>query len=202
LWPTPGAGAAYLYGPDRGYRGNAWNAQKGQLLALRSASPGARVAFGSKLVFRGGYGLNYNQEEIALSARASANNPWAVQSNPTYVAAVHTPTSRESRALSTPCRRVCTTFTAIRQTRTFNFSLWPEWPAHGLSVLAAYQARGRSTSSPAPCRPCAFTTTRSICNTTWATSLVASLGYQGSLSRDIEFHENPLAYPGGPWLRI
>ena len=42
--------------------------------ARRSASTGAPDSFNNKLVVRGGYGLNFNQDEIAITANL-ANNP-------------------------------------------------------------------------------------------------------------------------------
>ncbi len=60
--------------PDRADRrqGDSWNAQKNNFgpeigFAWNSAE------FNNRLVFRGGYGLNYNQEEIAISANITAN---------------------------------------------------------------------------------------------------------------------------------
>jgi hypothetical protein len=69
---VPGAGADYETGLVVRNE-NAWNAQKGNFgPELGFAWSPSR--FNSRLVFRGGYGLNYNQEEIALSASIS-NNP-------------------------------------------------------------------------------------------------------------------------------
>ena len=69
---VPGAGAAFLTGLNV-VKQNAWNAQKNNF------SPQIGFAwspnqFGGKMVFRGGFGINYNQEEIAIGANIS-NNP-------------------------------------------------------------------------------------------------------------------------------
>ncbi len=48
--------------------------------------------------------------------------------------------------------------------------------------------------------PCAFITTRSILKYDLGHKFVATLGYQGSLSRDIFFHENPNALPAATGL--
>src|SRR5258706_6775984 len=71
----PGAGANYLTGLTV-QKGHSWNAQKdnfGPQVGFAS-SPGR---FNDKLVVRGGYGLSYNQEELAISANIS-NNPGLV----------------------------------------------------------------------------------------------------------------------------
>ena len=68
---VPGTGPAFLTGLNV-IKENAWNAQKSNF------SPEIGFAwspnqFGGKLVFRGGFGINYNQEEIAISANISSN---------------------------------------------------------------------------------------------------------------------------------
>ena len=68
---VPGAGADYLTGLTV-RKGDSWNAQKNnfgpQIGFAWSPTP-----FQGKFVLRGGYGLNYNQEEIAISANINAN---------------------------------------------------------------------------------------------------------------------------------
>src|SRR5437899_12042341 len=68
---TPGAGANYITGLTV-RKGNSWNAEKGNFRPQIGLawSPGR---FHDKLVVRGGYGLNYNQEEIAISANIAGN---------------------------------------------------------------------------------------------------------------------------------
>ena len=68
---TPGAGADFLTGLTVA-KGDSWNAQKNNL--------GPQIGFAwnpavlnNRFVVRGGYGLNYNQEEIAISAGISTN---------------------------------------------------------------------------------------------------------------------------------
>jgi len=68
---VPGAGTAFLTGLNV-VKENGWSAQKGNF------SPQIGFAwspnqFGRKMVFRGGFGVNYNQEEIAISANISSN---------------------------------------------------------------------------------------------------------------------------------
>jgi hypothetical protein len=71
-----GTGSAYLTGLNLRQGGNLWTPQKGNF--------GPQIGFNwspdalhQKLVVRGGYGLNYNQEEIAISSNANNNPPTA-----------------------------------------------------------------------------------------------------------------------------
>ncbi len=68
---VPGSGTAFLTGLNV-VKENAWNAEKNNF------SPQVGFAwspnqYGGKIVFRGGFGINYNQEEIAISANISSN---------------------------------------------------------------------------------------------------------------------------------
>ncbi|HEV2468313.1 MAG TPA: carboxypeptidase-like regulatory domain-containing protein [Candidatus Sulfotelmatobacter sp.] len=68
---VPGPGAAFLTGLSV-VKANSWGAQKNNF------SPDIGVAWSpnqaaGKLVFRGGFGINYNQEEIAISSNISVN---------------------------------------------------------------------------------------------------------------------------------
>src|SRR6266403_835049 len=75
LVATPGSGTNFLTGLTV-HPGHSWNPQKnnfGPQIGF-AWSPGR---FNDKLVVRGGYGLNYNQEELAVSANVS-NNPGLV----------------------------------------------------------------------------------------------------------------------------
>ncbi|HEV2136009.1 MAG TPA: TonB-dependent receptor [Terracidiphilus sp.] len=68
---VPGAGTAFLTGLTV-VKGNSWGAQKNDF------SPEIGFAwlpnrFNGKLVLRGGFGIGYNQEEIAISANISSN---------------------------------------------------------------------------------------------------------------------------------
>src|SRR5206468_4442955 len=83
---VPGSGSNFLSGLTV-QRGDSWNAQKNNF--------GPQVGFAwspgysnGKLAIRGGYGLNYNQVEIALSANV-ANNPGLVVS-PSFTMATPT----------------------------------------------------------------------------------------------------------------
>jgi hypothetical protein len=71
-----GTGANFLIGINMRQGGGAWTPQKGNFgpEVGFNWSPGM---FHDKMVVRGGYGLNYNQEEIAMSANVDANPPGA-----------------------------------------------------------------------------------------------------------------------------
>jgi len=68
---VPGAGAAFLTGLNV-VKENSWNAQKSNF-GPQIGFAWSPTKFQEKLVFRGGFGINYNQEEIAISANISAN---------------------------------------------------------------------------------------------------------------------------------
>src|ERR1019366_9481094 len=54
------------------HRGDSWNAQKNNF-GPEIGFAWSPTKFNNRLVFRGGYGLNYNQEEIAISANIFQN---------------------------------------------------------------------------------------------------------------------------------
>ncbi|MGB7640213.1 MAG: TonB-dependent receptor, partial [Terriglobales bacterium] len=77
---VPGSGSDYLTGLVV-RKGDSWSSQKNNF------GPAVGFAwspnrFNNRLVFRGGYGLSYNGEEIAISSNI-VNNPWLVV-NPSW----------------------------------------------------------------------------------------------------------------------
>ena len=189
---TPGAGANYLTGLTV-RKGNSWNAQKdnfGPQIGI-AWSPTALFGheFHSRLVVRGGYGLNYNQEEIAISANI-AGNPGLVVF-PSFSQNTPNPSS-----CAQPLPN-CGIIYAV---------------SSGIHNLTGYPA---NPNSIAPFGPNGLPTTGTVGVSIFPTNLptmlvhhysvdaeydlghdfVASLGYQGSLSRNTYFHENPLATP-------
>ena len=180
LQATPGAGANYMTGLVV-HRGNSWNAQKDNI-GPQIGFAWSPNKFGSKLVFRGGYGLSFNQEEIAISSNIvqnpglvvfpSLNMPTPGSANPGIIYAV----------------------------------------SSGVNNLYGYPANSHTESSFGPN---GLPTTGSVGiqifpNTVptmrvhhWSADMqydlghqfVMTVGYQGSLSRDIYFHENPNAVP-------
>lgn len=177
---TPGAGANYLTGLTV-HRGHSWNAEKNNL------GPQIGVAwspsrFKDKLVIRGGYGLNYNQEEIAISANISGNPGLVVfpslsmstpaSPNPGIIYAVSSSVHSLGGYPANPNTILSFGSNGLPTTGSVNVSIFPKdlptMRTHHYSVDAQYDL---------------------------GHDFVATLGYQGSLSHNIYFHENPLAVP-------
>jgi hypothetical protein len=183
LQAIPGAGSSYLTGlvirP-----GDSWNAQKDNF--------GPEVGFAwspnkfhQKLVLRGGYGLNYNQEEIAISANI-VNNPGLVvfpnlnQPTPTSpnVGLIYALSSSPNDLNGYPANpNPCCTL-------TFGANGLPTG-ASGVGVQIF-----PSTLPTLRVHHYSFDMQYDIGH-----EFVMSLGYQGSLSRNLFFHQNPLAVP-------
>lgn len=177
---TPGAGSNYLTGLTV-QKGNSWNAQKDNF------GPQIGVAwspsrFRDKLVIRAGYGLNYNQEEIAISANIQGNPGLVVfpslsmatptSPNPGIIYAVSSGVRDLNGFPANPNTVSSFGSNGLPTTGSVNVSIFPNdlptMRTHHYSLDAQYDL-GRD--------------------------FVASLGYQGSLSRNTYFHENPLAVP-------
>ena len=69
-----GAGSEEFTGLSIRHGGDVWNAQKGNIGPQLGFNWSPEM-FDEKLVLRGGYGLNFNQEEIAISANGGGNPP-------------------------------------------------------------------------------------------------------------------------------
>ena len=188
LRAVPGAGANYL--TDLNIRkGNSWDAQKNNF-GPQIGFAWSPTRFNDKLVFRGGYGLSYNQEELAISANI-VNNPGLVLF--------------PSFDTNTP--------TAINPGIIYALSSDPHnlygYPANPNTKLT-FGSNGLPVAGQPNC-PVSCPANVQIFPGTLPTmrvhhysfdmqydlghQLVASLGYQGSLSRHIFFHENPNATP-------
>jgi hypothetical protein len=177
----PGAGANYM--TDLTIRkGNSWNAQKGNF-GPQIGFAWSPDQFKDKLVFRGGYGLSYNQEEIAISANVS-NNPGLVvfpslnmptptSTNPGIIYATSSdphnlygyPANPNTKSSFGP-NGLPTTGNGVGVI-IFPGNL-PTMRTHHYSLDMQYDLSRQ-----------------------W----VMTLGYQGSLSRNTYFHENPNAVP-------
>jgi len=177
---VPGAGSDFLTGLVV-RKGNSWDAQKdnvGPQIGF-AWSPGR---FHSKLVVRGGYGLNYNGEQFAISTNI-VNNPGLAVS-PTFL--IPTPTSPNPGIV----------YALSSSTNDLN-----GFPANP-NAVSTFGPNGLPTTGQVNVQifPGTLPTTRVH---HYSTDLqydlghqwIASLGYQGSLSRDTFFHENPLAVP-------
>ncbi len=177
---TPGAGADYLTGLTV-HRGDSWAAQKdnfGPQIGF-AWSPGH---FNDKIVIRGGYGINYNQEEIAVSSNI-ASNPGLIVT-PTFN--MSTPTSpnpgivyataTNPHSLNTypPNPHAIVTFgpNGLPTTGTVNVEIFP----HTLPTLLVHHYSADIENDIGH-------------------HLIATVGYEGSLSRNIFFHENTNAAP-------
>jgi hypothetical protein len=183
----PGAGSDYLTDLVV-QKGNAWNPQKnnfGPQLGF-AWSPGY---FRNKLVVRGGWGLSFNGEQIAISSNIVGNPGLAVspalqQTTPNPASCVNTfPNCGIIYALSSGVHDL-TGFPANPYTiSTFGPNGLPTTGSVNVTIF-----------------PNTMPTTRVYHYSLDAQydlghQLVASLGYQGSLARDTYFHEGPLAVP-------
>jgi len=177
---TPGLGSNFLTGLIV-HRGHSWNAQKNNF------GPQIGVAwspsrFNDKLVVRGGYGLNYNQAELAVTANIS-NNPGLIVFPSLSMSTPTSPNPGIVYALSSGVN---------------NLTGYPANP----NTISSFGANGLPTTGTANVVlfPNTLPTTRvhhysADVQYDLGHQLIASLGYQGSLSRDIYFHQNPLAVP-------
>ncbi|MGI0086161.1 MAG: TonB-dependent receptor domain-containing protein, partial [Nitrososphaerales archaeon] len=176
----PGAGSNYMTGLTVS-RGNAWNAQKDNF-GPQIGFAWSPSRFNDKLVVRGGYGLNYNQEEIAISSNIVAN-PGLVVSPSFTMATPSSPNPGIIYAVSSDVHSIynypanpnaVSSFgpNGLPKTGSVNVSIFPNnlptMRVHHYSLESEYDL---------------------------GHEFVASLGYEGSLSRDIYFHENPNAVP-------
>ncbi|MFY9645797.1 MAG: TonB-dependent receptor [Terriglobales bacterium] len=185
---TPGSGADYLTGLVV-HKGDSWTAQKDNF------SPELGFAwspdrFNGRLVFRGGYGLNYNQEEIAISANIG-NNPGLVVF-PTFVQS--TPTSPNPGIIYALSNNIHSIY---------------GYPANPNAVVS-FGPNGLPTSGVGlgvEIFPGTLPTMR-VHHYSFDTQYdlnhgyVMTLGYQGTLSRNIYFHENPNAAPAADGLAL
>lgn len=192
LRAVPGSGSAYLTGLVL-RKDNAWDAQKNNFGPQIGFAWTPRSLFnhdfGNRLVLRGGYGLAYDEFQIANSA-SIVNNPGLVvfpnlsQSTPSAASCaqplpncgiVYAVSSGVHTASGYPANpNTVSTFGAngLPTTGSVGVQIFPSTVpttrVHHYSLEAAYDVGHR-----------------------W----VASLGYQGSLSSNTYFHENPLAVP-------
>jgi hypothetical protein len=188
----PGAGSGYLTGLVV-EKGNSWNPQKDNFGPQVGVAWSPTSLFGhefhSRLVIRGGYGLSFNGEQLAISANIS-NNPGLAVS----------PTLQQSTPNPASCVQPlpkCGIIYAL-SSGTHDLTGFPANP----STISPFGSNGLPTTGTVNVQifPGTLPTTRVHHYSVDAQydlghQFVASLGYQGSLSRDTFFHENPLAVP-------
>jgi len=178
---TPGAGSDYMTGLVVRKTSDAWSSQKDNF-GPQIGFAWTPTMFHNRAVLRGGYGLNYNQEEIAISANVS-NNPGLVVF-PSLVMA--TPTSANPGILYAVSSSV------------HSYTGYPSNPA----TISTFGANGLPTTGSVGVEifPSTLPTMRVHHYSLDAQydlghNFVASLGYQGTTSHNIYFHENPDATP-------
>jgi hypothetical protein len=175
---VPGAGANYL--TDLSIRkGNSWNAQKDNF-GPEIGFAWSPTRFHDKFVVRGGYGLNYNQEEIAISANIG-NNPGLV---------VFPSFSSSAPNSINPAIIYATS------SDPHDLTGYPVNP----NAISSFGSNGLPTTGSVGVQifPGTLPTMRThhySLDTQYdlGHQFIASLGYEGSLSRDIFFHANPNA---------
>jgi len=178
---VPGEGSAFLTGMYIRKGGNAWNAQKdnfGPQVGF-SWSP---TKFHDKLVVRGGYGLNFNQDEMAITQNTLSNvglSYWPGLSSPDV-------------------NHINPNILYAVSSDPHNILGFPANP----NTITSYGPNGLPTGSGTagvalmqPNNPTMRTHHYSL-DTQYdlGHQIVASLGYQGSLSHDTYFHMNPVGY--------
>jgi hypothetical protein len=178
LRATSGAGANFVTGLTIA-KGNSWNAQKGNF-GPELGFAWSPTRFNNKLVVRGGYGLNYNQEEIAISANIVGNPGLAVSPNLNSIS-VDTINANIIYAISSD---------------PHNLNGYPANP-HTVSLFGSngLPLTGSPNVTIFPTNlPTMFTHHYSV-DTQYdlGHQFVATVGYQGSLSRHAYFHANPNA---------
>jgi len=175
-----GSGAAEMTGLNIRKGGNLWNAQKGNF-GPQVGFAWSPMQFHDKLVVRGGYGLNYNQEEIAISANVQGN-PGLTQFNYLNMNLPSSPNPGIVYAIPGNARSL----------------VYPANP----NTIASFGTNGLPTTgsvniSAFPSNLPTMLTHHYSLDTQYDLGhhYVATLGYQGSLSRNTYFHANPNAVP-------
>jgi hypothetical protein len=186
---TPGAGSAYMTGLTV-KKGDAWNPQKNNF-GPEIGFAWSPERFQNRLVVRGGYGLNYSQEEIAISANIQTNPglivfptfsmPTPSSPNPGIVYA----TSSNLHALggypSNPNAIVSFGSNGLPVNGTgFNVGIFPN------STLPTMRVHHFSLDTQYDL----------------GHALIATLGYQGSISHNLYFHESPNALPAAEGFQL
>lgn len=175
---NPGAGSGFLTDLTV-TRGSSWDAQKNNF-GPSIGFAWSPTRFNDRLVVRGGYGLSYNQFEIAISANINANPGLTVfpsidssvptNINPNILYAVSSDVHSILGYPANPNTLVSFGSNGLPTTGSVGVAIFP-------GTLPTMRTHHYSLD------------TQYDLGHNW----IASLGYQGSLSRNIYYHQNPNA---------
>jgi hypothetical protein len=176
----PGPGSGYLTQLSVS-KGDSWHAQSDNLGPNIGFawSPGK---FNNRLVFRGGYGLSFNQEEIAISANIAAN-PGLDIGEYVSMPSPSAPNPGIVYGISTDPHSISGYPPNSNFTLTFGPNGLPATGSAGVGIFP-------NTLPTMRVHHYSFDMQYDLGH-----QYVMSLGYQGSLGRDLFFHQNPLAVP-------
>jgi hypothetical protein len=171
-----GSGANAFTGLTVRQGGNLYTPQKGNF-GPQFGFAFSPARFGGKFVLRGGYGLNYNQEEIAISANGNANPPAVI--NPNFSSS--TPTSINAGIIYNIASNPKSLFGYPANPNTITTFNSANLPLSGGIGLVAYPAN----------LPTAYTQHFSL-DTQFQLpyQFVATIGYQGSLAHHLINNQN------------
>ena len=185
LWPLREPEPTFLTGLVV-HKGQSWTAQKDNI-GPQLGFAWSPTVFKDKLVIRGGYGLNYNQEEIAISS-GIVNNPGLV---------VHPTFSMSYSDCAESRHPLCHLPSNLHSINGYPANPNAISPNAFRSRMGYLQTETRSIVAIFPNTLPTMRVHHYSLDTQYdlGHKFVASLGYQGTLSRNIYFHENPNATP-------
>jgi hypothetical protein len=184
----PGTGADYLTGLNVREQSEAWNAQTDNF-GPEIGFAWSPTVFHDRFVLRGGYGLNYNQEEIAVSS-GIVNNPGLVTSPTLSMSSPTAPNPGIIYAVGTNIHSL-TSFPQNPNTiSTLGANGLPTTGQVGVTIFP-------NTLPTMRVHHYSLDTQYNIGH-----NFVATVGYQGTLSHDIYFHQNPNATPAAEGLAL
>ena len=178
---VPGQGSAYLTGLTVQRKSTAWDAQKTNF-GPQIGFAWSPERFNDKLVVRGGYGLNYNQVEIATAAGVSSNPGLTV--NPGFSMA--TPTSPNPGIVYAVSSDIHSIYGYPA-----NPNVVSPFGANGLPLTGQTGVVIFPSTLPTP-RTHHYSLETEY---DFGHNLVGTLRYLGSLTHDNYFHANPQAIP-------